>query len=268
METLIHRDRLVFDVAHDINSVLNAILCYGALAQESTAVGSPVRRYVDNMMQAVIRVKGLVERLREVGGGSIGEQVPVKVQPVIEEILELLTASLPSGVRLQKRLCARDATVLADATQLHRLGMNLCTNALDAIVDGGVLEVLLEHAQVREPCRLSHGELQAGSYLRLVVRDTGVGIKPRLLDRVFDPFFTTKGRAHGTGLGLAIVQSIVTDIRGAIDVASARGQGTTFTIWMPVAESSCHRSMTTSPIGCEQQTRTLPSAGFSRGSGA
>jgi CheY-like chemotaxis protein len=83
--------------------------------------------------------------------------------------------------------------------------------------------------------KLSHGNLGTGVYVRLCVSDTGSGIPPHVLDRMFDPFFTTKGAGEGTGLGLSLVHGIVADLRGAIDVRTTVGSGTTFTIWLPLA---------------------------------
>ena len=115
--------------------------------------------------------------------------------------------------------------------------MNLCTNAVQAMVRGGALMVVLEHASVDDPRLLSHGKLSAGHYLRLSVGDTGSGIPPAVLERIFDPFFTTKRVGDGTGLGLALVHGIVGDFGGVIDVATEVGMGTTFTIWLPPADS-------------------------------
>src|SRR5207253_581949 len=100
---------------------------------------------------------------------------------------------------------------------------------------GGVLEVILERADVAQARALSHGALSPGDYVRLAVSDTGSGIPPAVLERMFDPFFTTKGVGEGTGLGLSLVHGIVADLGGAIDVATQVGAGTTFTVWLPVA---------------------------------
>jgi CheY-like chemotaxis protein len=124
---------------------------------------------------------------------------------------------------------------VGDATQLHQVAMNLCTNAVHAMEQGGVLTVLLERVAVSERRLLSHGTLGAGRYVRLSVSDTGSGIPPAVLERMFDPFFTTKRVGDGTGLGLALVHGIVADFGGAIDVTTQVGVGTTFTIWLPAA---------------------------------
>ena len=222
-------------IAHDFNNILGAILGYGELAQKHVAEGSAARRHLDQVMHAGGRAKALVERILAFSRSGLGERVPVHVQSVIEETLDMLAASLPADVRLDKELEAGDAAVVGDATQLHQVVMNLCTNAVHAMEHGGVLRVAVDHVEMPERRLLSHGTLSPCPYIRLVVSDTGPGIPPTVLERMFDPFFTTKGVGEGTGLGLSLVHSIVADLGGAIDVATKLGAGTIFAIWLPVA---------------------------------
>jgi PAS domain S-box-containing protein len=222
-------------IAHDFNNILGAILGYGELAHQLSAEGSPLRRYLDNVMHAAERAQMLIERILGFSRSGLGDRAPVNVQFVIEETLELLEASLPLGIRLESRIETGNSAVIGDATYLHQVAMNLCTNAVQAMERGGTLCVILEHAEVKESRALSRGMLQPGSYVRLTVSDTGVGIPPAVLERMFDPFFTTKGVGQGTGLGLSLVHGIVSDLGGAIDVTSKTGEGTTFEIWLPVA---------------------------------
>ena len=227
--------RLAGGIAHDFNNILGAILGYGELAQNNLAEGSAVRRQVDQVMQAGARGKGLVDRILTFSRSGVVERVPVRVQSVVEETLELLAASLPASVRLERQLDAVDTAVVGDATQCHQVVMNLCTNAVHAMERGGVLTVVLQHEAVGERHLLSHGTLCAGCYVRLSVRDTGSGIPPAVLEHMFDPFFTTKRVGDGTGLGLALVHGIIADFGGIIDVATQVGVGTTFTVWLPAA---------------------------------
>ena len=223
-------------IAHDFNNILGAILGYGELAQKDVAEGNSVtRRHIDQVMHAGGRAKALVERILAFSRSGLGERAPVHVQSVVEETLDMLAAALPAGVRLEKALDAGDAAVVGDATQLHQVVMNLCTNAAHAMEHGGVLTVAIHHVEIPERRLLSHGTLSPCLYIRLVVSDTGPGIPPTVLERMFDPFFTTKGAGEGTGLGLSLVHSIVADLGGAIDVATKVGEGTIFAIWLPVA---------------------------------
>jgi signal transduction histidine kinase len=227
--------RLAGGIAHDFNNILGAILGYGELVQNNLIEGGAVRRQIDQVMQAGARGKALVNRILAFSRSRVVERVPVPVQPIVAETLELLEASLPADVHLKRRLDAVNTTVVGDATQLHQVVMNLCTNAVHAMERGGVLTVVLERVAVGERRLLSHGTLRTGSYARLSVDDTGSGIPHAVLERMFDPFFTTKRVGDGTGLGLALVHGIVTDFGGVMDVATQIGMGTTFTVWLPAA---------------------------------
>ena len=132
--------------------------------------------------------------------------------------------------------------------------MNLFTNALQSMKQGGVLTVRLTCEEIGEPRVLSHGALKRGPHVRLCVADTGSGIAPDVLERMFDPFFTTKGVGVGTGLGLSLVHGIVEDLGGAIDVRSAPGAGATFEVWLPVS-------------GQAERPAALTSADLPRGEG-
>jgi PAS domain S-box-containing protein len=225
-------------IAHDFNNILGAILGYGELAHQQSAPGSPMRRYLDSVMHAAERARNLVERILGFSRSGLGDRAAVNVQFVIEETLELLGTSLPAGIRLESSIEAGNAAVIGDATYLHQVAMNLCTNAIQAMERGGVLSVSLECAELNEPRTLSRGSLAAGPYVRLIVSDTGVGIPPAVSERMFDPFFTTKGVGEGTGLGLSLVHGIVSDLGGAINVTSKAGEGTSFEIWLPVTGES------------------------------
>jgi PAS domain S-box-containing protein len=222
-------------IAHDFNNILGAILGYGELAHQHSEAGSPLRRYLDNVMHAAERAQTLIERILGFSRSGLGDRAPVNVQFVIEETLELLEASLPAEIRLESRIEAGNSAVIGDAIYLHQVAMNLCTNAIQAMERGGVLRVILECVEVNEPRTLSRGSLAPGRYVRLIVGDTGAGVPPAALDRIFDPFFTTKGVGQGTGLGLSLVHGIVSDLGGAIDVTSKIGEGASFEIWLPVA---------------------------------
>jgi signal transduction histidine kinase len=225
-------------IAHDFNNILGAILGYGELALQHCTEKSELRRYLDNIMHATERAKLLVERILGFSRSGLGDRVPVNVESVVVETLELLQASLPSNIRLQTKIDAANAAVIGDATYLHQVAMNLCTNAVQAMESGGLLSVVLDRAEVRDPRTLFRGSIARGSYVRLMVSDTGSGIAPAVLDRMFDPFFTTKEVGEGTGLGLSLVHGIVTDLGGAIDVATSVGAGTRFEIWLPVTGES------------------------------
>jgi PAS domain S-box-containing protein len=237
-------------IAHDFNNILGAILGYSELALQRSAENSDLRRYLDNVMHAAERAKKLVERILAFSRSGLGNQVQFNAQAVVAETLELLEASLPGGIQLQKNLAADTAGVSGDPTDLHQITMNLCTNAIQAMPAGGVLSVALVRDELPEQRVLARGTLSAGAYVRLIVGDTGGGIPPAILERIFDPFFTTKGVGQGTGLGLSLVHGIVNDLGGAIDVTSTTGEGTRFDVWLPVAAEI--------PVPTREPSQTLP----------
>jgi PAS domain S-box-containing protein len=234
-------------VAHDFNNILGAVLGYGELAQSAVPAGSAVRRYIDSILSAGLRAKSLVERILAFSRSGVGPRVPVHVQSVVAEALEMLSASLPDNIRLERALAADDSAVIGDATQIHQVVLNLCTNAVHAMREGGTLEVRLDTAELDAPRTVITSTLARGSYVRLCVHDTGIGIEPQLRDRIFDPFFTTKGVGVGTGLGLSLVHGIVTDLGGGVDMTSDVGRGTTFMVWLP-------RRWRTDPVAAQDES--------------
>ena len=220
-------------IAHDFNNILGAVLGHGELAQGKAGESGALREHLDQVIQAGGRGKRLVEQIFAFSRSGAGERIPVHVQSVVEETLDLLAASLPPSIRLEKMLRTGDTAVAGDATRLHQVTMNLCANAVQAMAVGGVLSVTLERTDINGARELTHATLAPGHYVCLRVRDTGTGIPAAVLKHIFDPFFTTKRVGEGTGLGLSLVYGIVTDFGGAVDVETREGVGTTFTVWLP-----------------------------------
>ena len=220
-------------IAHDFNNILGAILGYGELAQNRAKGDSDMSRYLDTIMGAGNRAKALVSQILSYSRAEGSERVPVIVTPVAQEVVGLLQGSLPLAIEVKFVDECSDAAVMGDPTRLHQLLMNLSTNAVHAMSQGGVIELRLECETIYAPRKVRTGEVAAGEYVKISVKDSGHGIAPEVIDRIFEPFFTTKPAGRGTGLGLALVHSVVSEHKGFIDVASELGRGTTFTVWIP-----------------------------------
>jgi PAS domain S-box-containing protein len=223
-------------IAHDFNNILGAILGFGEMAQQQAEAGSAMRRHIDRVMQAGARARLLVRRILDFSRSGIAERVPVNMQALVEEVIAMLTPTLPPGLRVDARLQSGSAAVVGDGTQLYQVVMNLCTNAVQAMGEQGVVSLWLDRVDIGQRRALLHGDIAAGSYVRLDVGDTGPGIPPEVLQRMFDPFFTTKKVGEGTGLGLSVVHGIVADLGGAIDVATGNSRPTVVSVWLPVLQ--------------------------------
>ena len=224
---------LAGSVAHDFNNVLAGIVGFGEMARDAAAPGSDQARHLDKVLGAALRGKALVERILAFSRGGARASIVFEFEPVIEEALTLLSASLRPGVVLERALDAPGARLRGDPTQAFEAVTNLCTNALQAMPHGGMLSVQLRRETVAATRVLSHSVMAPGRYLVLTVSDQGRGITPDVMEHLFEPFFTTRGAQSGTGLGLAVVHGVVAEFGGAIDVHSAPGRGARFTLHLP-----------------------------------
>lgn len=245
---------LAGSVAHDFNNILAAVVGYGELARQAAAEGSTQARHIDQVLQAGLRGKSVVERILAFSRSGSRPHTVFAVQPVVEQVLDLLAATANSGILVVRRLSEVELYVRGDATQLFEATMNLCTNALQAMHGRGTLTVALGVLEVDDERWLSHGRLARGSYVALSVADTGEGIAAETMEQLFEPFFTTRnvGTGTGTGLGLAVVHGVVEHLGGAVDVASTPGLGSTFTLYFPRTEDTRAKlspSVQTTPPG-------------------
>ena len=220
-------------IAHDFNNLLGAILGYGEMAMRGAAKDSRLHRDLEGIMVAGERGRALVDRVLAFSRSVVGERVPVHVENVVREALDLLSAKLPPDVTLHAELHAESAAIQGDATQVHQVLTNLAMNGIQAMSDGGTLRVSLRAERVEPQRAPTVGSIATGDYLVLEVSDTGCGIPAEILERIFDPFFTTKEVGTGTGLGLSLVHGIVAELGGAIDVESVVGAGSKFIVYIP-----------------------------------
>jgi PAS domain S-box-containing protein len=228
--------RLAGGIAHDFNNVLAGILAYGEMLFEEAPADSSLKRYAQNVLTAATRGRALVEQILTYSRSQRGKRAPTDICRTVAETLELVRGSLPRNIHLDANVPGLPLVVIGDATQLHQVVMNLCSNSMHALGSGGTLRVGLTAAEVAANQALSHGTLRPGRYVRLSVEDSGCGMDQATLSRIFEPFFTTKDVGRGTGLGLSLVYAIVTDLGGAIDVKSALEQGSRFAIYLPLSE--------------------------------
>ncbi len=225
--------RLAGGIAHDFNNILGGIQGYAEMLAETTAAGSRERRYAEGVQKAAARAASLVDQILMYSRAQRRERRPVELGRAVTEALELLRVTLPGGIELRTQLPSEPVFVMADATQLHQIVMNLCTNAIQALARNGRLAVSIDTPSIRRERVFAHTTLFPGEYARLKVEDNGKGMEAATVARLFEPFFTTKETGTGTGLGLSLVYGIVTDSGGAIDVQSAPGEGSALSVYLP-----------------------------------
>jgi PAS domain S-box-containing protein len=223
-------------VAHDFNNLLTVIGAGVQFALLELHADDDVRTALRQAEQAASQGAALVRQLLTFSRRDEPKRLRVKLQPLVTEALGLLRVTFPTGIRLETSFDPKVPEVLADATQVHQVVMNLGTNAAHAMApSGGLLEVRLSAAVVEEKLQAQSGTIPPGTYARLTVRDTGAGMDAATLGRVFDPFFTTKKAGEGTGLGLSVVQGIMRNHAGGIVVTSEPGRGSVFELYFPAA---------------------------------
>jgi len=227
--------QLAGGVAHDINNAMMGILGFAHFLLESLQPDDPRRADVSRIVQAAQRASNTTRQLLAFSRQQLSQPVAVQVDPFVKDLEPLFQRLLGAHTEVRVVLGASDCLVRADRAELEQTLVSLALNARDAMPQGGALSVETTRVVLEEDGATQIADLVVpkGSYVRLSIRDTGVGIPPEVLPRVFEPFFTTKPVGRGTGLGLASAYGIVKGSRGFIWVESEVGRGTTFIIDLP-----------------------------------
>ncbi len=223
-------------IAHDFNNVLSIILGNTELALADMPDGQTARRNLERILTASLRARDMIQQLLSFSRKEEFGRKPIRLNGVIAESLKLMRASLPTNISIESEICDSECTTVADATQIHQIMINLCTNAAHAMEpNGGVLSIRLEPVSL-DSTNATDTDLAPGNYARMVVADTGHGMEKDIIDRIFDPYFTTKETGKGTGMGLSVVHGIVKGSGGAIRAFSGPGRFTEFHLYLPVVD--------------------------------
>ena len=226
-------------IAHDFNNILAIILGNAELASDDVPDSNPASQSLKEIRKASIRAKGMIKQLLTFSRKTDEESKPIDMAPIIKESMKMLRSAIPTSVEFKQHISDDPCSVMGDAAQINQIMMNLVTNAADAMSEkGGLLEVTLENIILQEEKSCFDWVLSPGAYVRLMVRDTGEGIEPRIMDRIFEPYYTTKEVGKGTGMGLSVIHGIVKRHGGGIRVESGPGKGTVFEIYFPVLEKT------------------------------
>ena len=225
--------RLAGGVAHDFNNLLAPILNYAELLLDDLPEGDPRWDKANQILRAAQRGRDLTRQLLAFSRKQILDLKPLDLREVIRGFEKLLRRTLRENIIIQMDLPNELPLVRADAGQMEQVLMNLAVNAQDAMPDGGLLSIGLAALEMDASLERLHPGLPPGSFVQLVVGDTGCGMTPETLARIFEPFFTTKGPGKGTGLGLATVFGIVKQHGGHVQTETEAGAGASFRLFLP-----------------------------------
>lgn len=227
--SLIRADRLAAigelaaKVAHELNNPLTSIMLYNSLLVEERASPAEQQRVSQRIVEEVDRARRVIRNVLDYSRATAPAVEKVRIQPLLRRAIQLVEhGAKVAGVEVVSRVPDHVAQITADPPQLTQVFINLMLNAIHAMPQGGQLTVEAG---------------MDGDEVFVAIDDTGVGIDPEYIDRIFEPFFTTRRGEEGTGLGLAVSRTLVAQHGGRITVASQPGQGSQFTVWLPVAES-------------------------------
>lgn len=224
-------------IAHDLNNVLGPImLCLEVM--RARIKDEPLQKMIATIESSAKRGSDLIRQVLSFARGVKGEYMPIKIHHLLRETENIMRQTFPRSISVQMDL-AKDAwTVLADATQLQQVFMNLCVNARDAMPDGGTIKMRLENVDLDEQFAGMQEGAKPGRYVGVSIKDTGTGMPAEVKSRIFEPFFTTKELGKGTGLGLSTSYSLVKSHGGFISVYSEMGRGTMFRVYLPAQDMS------------------------------
>ncbi len=227
-------DTFAGGIAHEFNNLLGIILGNAELALDVIEASDPVQRNLKEMKTATLRARNVVKQILAYRRKIKMELKTVRIGRVIEENIKMIRSLSPAGIEISHSILSQDDKVYADSTQIEQILINLCSNALDAMGEGGSLKITVEDYELDEGSLVDYYDLKAGRYVRLSVSDNGHGMDNDVMERIFDPYFSTKEKDEYSGMGLAVTYGIVKKHGGDIAVESAPGRGTVIRVLLPV----------------------------------
>ena len=233
---------LASGVAHDFNNILFTINGILKLAMRDTSLQTEMHAHLSLALEGSDRATDLVSQILSFSRASESNDKPVKLGPLVQEVLKFIKVALPPNIELRQDISVDREKTKLEATKVYQILINLCSNAFDAIKGRkGIVHVSLTRTRINhQPGRVEHMKLLPEEYFCLTVSDNGNGIDKASMQQIFDPYFTTKRKNGGTGLGLALTNQIVQDHGGHITVKSEVSRGSSFAVFLPLIEENQH----------------------------
>jgi PAS domain S-box-containing protein len=249
--------QLAGGVAHDFNNLLTVITGYSELGIRGMAADAPMRRNLEEIKKAGERAASLTRQLLAFSRKQMFQEQMVDLNSVVADMDKMLQRLIGEDIDMVSLLEPDLCQIKADPGQIEQVLLNLAVNARDAMPRGGKLTIETSQALLDQDYFKSHLKADTGRYVVLAVSDTGTGMDAETKKHIFEPFFTTKGVGKGTGLGLATVYGIVRQSGGNIWVYSEPGKGSTFKIYLPIAEESALAEIDAQPKEIPQGRGTI-----------
>jgi PAS domain S-box-containing protein len=244
-------------VAHDFNNILSIILGYTELLLLELTEDTPARKKVQTIQEAGNRAATLTRQLLAFSRKQNIQMAPYSLNTLIQNLAKMLRRMIGEDISLEVRATAQNDTVLIDPGQMEQVLLNMAVNARDAMPKGGSLIIETENRELDAEYARTHEGVPPGRYVELSLSDTGHGMRRDVQEKIFDPFFTTKERGKGTGLGLAMVFGIIKQLGGHIFVYSEPEQGTTFKIFLPVAQRAVEKTPESTALPLPRGNETI-----------
>ena len=222
-------------IAHDIRNIITPVTLGLDMLDKKVADEE------DHMMVALLqknlqRGTDLTKQILTFARGTEIERKPIEIPKLVYDVEKILKETFPKTITVEKQSDSNISVIEGDSSQLHQVLINLCINARDAMPYGGRLNIIAKNETVDEHFAAHHPEAKAGQYASIEIADSGIGMRPEVMERLFEPFFTTKKQGEGTGLGLSTARSIVKSHGGFINVYSEVGKGSSFKLYLPAAK--------------------------------
>ncbi|MEH2120089.1 PAS domain S-box protein [Nostoc sp.] len=227
---------LASGIIHDLNNILSPILMSVQLLQKKLP-DSQSQQILQTLENNVKRGANLLKQVLSFARGIESKQTIVQIQPLMAEIEQIIAQIFPKSIIYQTDIPKNLWNVCGDTTQLHQVLINLVVNARDAMPNGGILRIAAENVVIGEHSTQINIDAKVGSYIAIMVTDTGMGMSSSVQKQIFEPFFTTKEVGKGTGLGLSTALGIIKNHGGFVNVYSQISRGTQFTVYLPASTS-------------------------------
>jgi len=250
--------QLAGGVAHDFNNQLTVILSYAELAKRKLDASSPAVAFMNGIISAVHHSANLTRQLLAFARKGNYVVTTVNLDATIADVVSIALHSFDKKIAIEHTTSERPAMVAGDVSQLQNAILNIALNARDAMPAGGALQFATQVVTLDERSpRAAELNVAHGEYVKVSIRDTGVGMDAATQKRIFEPFFTTKAPGHGSGMGMASVYGTTKTHHGALLVESAPGAGTTISMYLPLAMGRSEQTVGAAPSLAARTARLL-----------